>query len=91
MSMARETKRGARIDERHARFPKQEARHFRSQERKWIHRYPCVERVEWKQWTTFQTDAPTCSKKLAGPRRWPASRESWLMRLATFFAKHARW
>ena len=51
MSKARETKRGARDDELYARFRKQEARHFRSQERKWIQRYP--EREEWKQWDYF--------------------------------------
>ena len=52
------SKRNARDDERHARFLKQEARHFRSQERRWIHSYPGEKQLEWKQWDYVPNGCP---------------------------------
>jgi hypothetical protein len=88
MSRARETKRNARDDERHARFLKQEARHFRSQERRHIHSYPGEKRLEWKQWDYFPNGCPyvleeaRMAEALAGESRKLADEAGDLLRKA---------
>ena len=88
MSRARATKRGARLDERYARFLKQEARHFRSQERRWIHSYPGEKELEWKQRDYFPNGRPyvreeaRMAEALAGESRKLADEAGDLLRKA---------
>jgi len=88
MSMAREYKRIARDDERHARFLKQDARHFRSQERMWIQSYPGDKELEWKQWDYFPNvcayvlEEARMAEALAGETRMLADEAGDLLRKA---------
>ena len=88
MSMARKYQRIARDDERHARFLKQDARHFRSQERMWIQSYPGDKELEWKQWDYFPNvcayvlEEARMAEALAGETRMLADEAGDLLRKA---------